>query len=221
MEIDALPEAASFKILLAELKQWNSHTNLTAIRDDQGIVEKHFFDSLTVLEAIPSGAKKHIDIGSGAGFPGIPIAIVRPELQVTLIESVQKKVAFLNHIVEKLQLKNVTVINDRAENLGHTKTLREQYDSATGRAVAELRVLVEYTLPFLKIGGIVIAQKTIHIEEIALASNALSILGGTIKARIPVLSAGSAERELIVIEKVHPTPAEYPRKSGTPSKKPL
>lgn len=207
----------TFATFLHELKAYNDHTNLTAIRDDAGIIKKHFLDSLTVLSAIPKNATSLIDIGTGAGFPGLPIAIMMPNLQVTLLESIGKKTTFLNQIVEKLNLQNVTVINGRAEDVISEKNLREQFDVAVARAVAELRMLVEYTLPFVKVGGIFIAQKSAGETEVAHAQNALTTLGGKIVKQIPLAD----DRQLIIIEKAKATPADYPRRAHIIAKKPL
>lgn len=207
-----------FAIFLRELKAYNEHTNLTAIRDDAGIIKKHFLDSLSVLQAIPETARTLIDIGSGPGFPGLPIAIMKPELHVTLLEVTAKKTAFLNHIVQTLGLTNVTVVTTRAEEAAKENNFREQFDVATARAVAELRTLVEYAMPFIKVGGIFIAQKMSGQTEIDEAQNAISVLGGTLNQTI---SLQAEERQLIVIKKIKPTPAEYPRRIGLATKKPL
>jgi 16S rRNA (guanine527-N7)-methyltransferase len=211
----------AFETLLTELKAWNAHTNLTAIREDKDIIAKHFADSLSVLQAISNTAKNLIDIGTGAGFPGLPIAIMRPDIAVTLVESVGKKTAFIEHIKKTLALTNVTVINARAEDVAQLPEHREQYDVATARAVAELTTLSEYVLPFIKVGGIFIAQKNVGNDEIVSAENALHILGGKIERQIPITISGLSDRQLIVIAKIHATPKEYPRHSGIPAKKPL
>ncbi|MCC2630635.1 MAG: methyltransferase GidB [Candidatus Paceibacter sp.] len=211
----------AFSNFLHELQTWNTHTNLTAIRADSDVIIKHFLDSLTVLQAIPQNTKKLIDVGTGAGFPGLPIAIMRPDILVTLVESVGKKTDFLAHSIKTLDLKNVNIINTRAEELAKDPTHRELYDVATARAVAELRVLAEYTLPFIKVGGVFIAQKTANTNEVELAKNALEILGSEIAQRISILIPQLSGRELIVIKKLHPTPPDYPRAVGQASKKPL
>jgi 16S rRNA (guanine527-N7)-methyltransferase len=210
-----------FAKLLTELQAWNKHTNLTGIREDKDIRLKHFADSFSVLQAIPATAKTLVDVGTGAGFPGLPIAIMRPDIHVTLIESVAKKTAYLEHVINVLNLSNVTVVLGRAEELAHTPEYREKFDVVTARAVAELRILAEYTLALLKVGGIFIAQKNAGQEEITHAENAIKTMGGSVLKQIPLNIAGLTERQLIVITKTKPTSAEYPRKSGLPAKKPL
>jgi 16S rRNA (guanine527-N7)-methyltransferase len=210
-----------FSVLLKELIEWNKTTNLTAIRTPEDIISKHFLDSVSVVQAIPSTAHTLIDIGTGAGFPGLPIKIVRPDIEITLLESVGKKVAFLEHVVQTLKLTNVHLICNRAEEIGQAQTEREHYDVAIARAVAGLATLVEYALPLVKVGGIVIAQKIMTEEEVTQAQNALTLLGGTIEKIIPITIPGLSERHLIVIKKIAQTPSEYPRKIGTPLKDPL
>jgi len=214
-------DTQKFEIYLQELQAWNAHTNLTAITETSDIVLKHFLDSLTVIQAIPKETQTLIDIGSGAGFPGLVIAIAKPNIHVTLLEAVEKKTSFLNHIVETLELVNVEVIHGRAEDLAKMPEYREQFDVATARAVAKLSVLSEYTLPFVKVGGMLIAQKAHHETELQDAHHALEILGGTIKNTIPVTTSGLEDRLLIIVEKIKNTPAEYPRRAGVPERKPL
>ena len=214
-------QISQFEKLMEELKAWNEHTNLTAIRDDEGIIKKHFLDSLSVIQAIPKEAKNLIDVGSGAGFPGLPIAIVRPDLSVTLLEASEKKVEFLKHAVSALGLKNASAVNGRAEDIGKNPEHREKYDVAAARAVAELKVLAEYALPFVKIGGIMIAQKSADSPELENSKNALEILGGSNPKLVPIEIQGLEPRQLVIISKTKPTPSEYPRRSGMPSKKPL
>ncbi|MCL4516192.1 MAG: 16S rRNA (guanine(527)-N(7))-methyltransferase RsmG [Firmicutes bacterium] len=213
-----------FMDYLAELMDWNKRINLTAIREEREIVQKHFVDSLTCLQAAPFPAgSRVIDVGSGAGFPGVPLKIARPDLAVTLLDSLQKRVAFLEHLREKLGLDGILVVHGRAEDLAHSPLHRESYDVATARAVARLRVLAEYVLPFVRVGGTFIAQKGPEAEaELEEALAAFKKLGGEFR-RIKKLALPheAGDRNLVVIEKVSPTPSNLPRKAGTPEKKPL
>jgi 16S rRNA (guanine527-N7)-methyltransferase len=214
-------DQAAFSTMLTELKAWNAHTNLTGIKEDTDIIKKHFIDSLSVVQAIPKSTQNLIDIGTGAGFPGLVIAIVRPDIHITLLESVGKKVDYLNHIIQKLQLTNVVALNARAEDIAHTPEYREHFDVAVSRAVAELRTLVEYALPLLKVKGILIAQKNAGTEELDAALSAIKILGASVTNQIPISIPTLTERQLIVITKNTATLPEYPRRSGQPTKKPL
>jgi 16S rRNA (guanine527-N7)-methyltransferase len=208
-----------FETYLKELLEWNKKFNLTAITDPEEIQTKHFEDSLSLLQAIPLTSERVIDIGSGAGFPGIPLKIKCPNIKLTLVEATKKKVEFLKHIVKNLELKDVEAIWGRAEEVAKEK--REQYDIAVARAVAELNILSEWCLPFVKVGGIFVAYKTENTEsEIAKAEKAIEILGGKIK-EIKRLQIGIIKRSLIIIEKVSTTPEKYPRRTGTAKKRPL
>lgn len=207
-----------------ELLEWNQKFNLSAIRDVESIRVKHFLDSYSCVLAWKSNPPlRLIDVGTGAGFPSLPLKIIYPNMQVTLVESVGKKVTFCQHIVHTLGLENVQVIKTRAEDIGQDKKHRESYDYAVARAVANLNVLSEYLLPLVKIGGSVLAQKgeTAHAEAQS-AEQAIKVLGGKLKQIIPVqLPSVADERFLVLIDKVHATPANYPRKAGIPSKTPL
>lgn len=207
-----------------ELLEWNQKFNLTAIRDVESIRVKHFLDSYScVLAWQATPPLRLIDVGTGAGFPGIPLKIIYPQMHVTLIESVGKKAMFCQHIVSKLGLENIDVIKTRAEDIGQKLAYRESYDVAVARAVANLNILSEYLLPLVKIGGNVLAQKgeTAHAEAQS-AEKAINLLGGKLKQIIPVQLPGVAdERFLVWIEKVHATPQGYPRKAGIPAKTPL
>ena len=216
-----LDDFQTFEELLLD---WNAKFNLTSITDPAEIHIKHFLDSLTVLKVIPnSSGLSLIDIGTGAGFPGIPLKIMLPELSLTLVESSQKKAEFCKVVVEKLQLTNTSVITARAEDLGKDPLHREQYDWAIARAVAELSVLAEYLLPLVKIGGKALAMKGANTEtEIQKADHALSILGAEVSEIINLdLPNDSGQRTLIVMKKIASTPAAYPRRAGMPSKKPI
>ena len=207
-----------------ELMEWNQKFNLTAIRSVESIRTKHFLDSFScVLAWNTSTPNKLIDIGTGAGVPGIPLKILYPNLKLTLIESVGKKVKFCQHTVGVLGLDNVDVIQARAEDIGQDSKHREQYDWAAARAVANLNVLSEYLLPLVKVGGSMLAQKGEGgPAEAQSAEQAVKLLGGKLKPLIPVNLPGVPEnRYLVVIKKVAATPSKYPRKPGIPAKQPL
>ena len=207
-----------------ELLQWNAKYNLTAIRDAQSIRTKHFLDSFSCVLAWKENPPRHlVDVGTGAGFPGIPLKILYPSMRLTLVESVGKKAAFCRHAVEALRLEAVDVVAARAEDVGRTAAHREAYDWAVARAVAALPVLAEYLLPLTQVGGTMLAQKgESGPMETHQAENALTLLGGLVRQLIPVTLPGVAEdRYLVVVDKVAATPPLYPRKPGIPAKKPL
>ena len=207
-----------------ELIEWNQKFNLTAIRDTDSIRTKHFLDSFSCVLAWKSSPPHHlVDIGTGAGFPGIPLKIIYPNLKLTLVESVGKKAMFCQHIVSVLGLDQVEVIQTRAEDLGQNSQYRERYDWAVARAVANLNVLSEYLIPLVKVGGNFLAQKgESGPAEAQSAEKAMELLGGKLKQLIPVNLPGVADdRYLIVVEKVAATPPKYPRKPGIPMKMPL
>ena len=204
------------------LVEWNEKINLTAITDPEGIVMKHFVDSLSLFSAIdiPEGAKS-IDVGTGAGFPGLPMLIARPDLKITLLDSTNKKLNVIRDILEKLELQ-CEVLHMRAEEAGQNKDYREQYDFATARAVSNLRDLSEYCLPFVKKGGTFISMKSAKAEEeIAEGKGAIKILGGCIKEKKTFDIDDAGERTIILIEKVSSTPGKYPRPSAKIAKNPL
>lgn len=207
-----------------ELLEWNQKFNLTAIRDTESIRTKHFLDSFSCVLAwknVPPG--QLIDVGTGAGFPGIPLKILYPNLKLTLVESVGKKAMFCQHIVSVLGLEQVDVIQARAEELGQNPQHREKYEWAVARAVANLNVLSEYLIPLVKVGGAILAQKGERgPAEAQAAEEAMKLLGGKLKQLIPVNLPGVADdRYLVVVEKVAATPPKYPRKPGIPMKQPL
>ena len=207
-----------------ELLAWTDKFNLTAIRDEEGIRTKHFLDSFScVLAWKENPPKSLIDVGTGAGFPGIPLKILYPSMQLTLVESVGKKTAFCRHIVEVLKLEDVEVITARAEEVGQIPARRESYDWALARAVANLPVLVEYLLPLAHLGGAMLAQKgQSGPAEAHKAEKALQLLGGRMRQLIPVTLPGVVEeRYLVVVDKIAATPPQYPRKPGIPAKNPL
>ena len=207
-----------------ELLDWNTRFNLTAIRDPQEIYIKHFLDSLTCLlamhEPLPT---RLVDVGTGAGFPGIPLKIIAPKMHLTLVESVGKKAEFCRHVVHVLDLQGVEVVQERVELLGQHPDFREHYDWAVARAVAILPVLAEYLLPLVRVGGCVLAMKgETGPAEAHSAEHALRVLGGHLRQLAPVTLPGVAEeRYLVIIDKVAATPVGYPRKVGVPSKRPL
>jgi 16S rRNA (guanine527-N7)-methyltransferase len=207
-----------------ELIEWNQKFNLTAIRDIESIRTKHFLDSFSCVLAWKASPPNHlIDVGTGAGFPGIPLKILYPGLKLTLVESVGKKAMFCQHMVRVLGLEQVNVIQARAEDLGRDPEHRERYDWAVARAVANLNVLAEYLIPLVKVGGSVLAQKgESGPAEAQSAEKAVELLGGKLKQLISVNLPGVADdRYLIVMEKVAATPPKYPRKPGIPMKQPL
>lgn len=215
-----------FGLYYCELVDWNNRFNLTAITDIESVQVKHFLDSFTLISTIKNKASticRIIDVGSGAGFPGIPIKIVMPDIKMILLEATAKKVLFLQHIVKQMDLQDIEVINLRAEEAAQKPEYREHFDIAVSRAVAELAVLAELTLPFCKVGGCVIAQKKGDVQlEIEQSLKAVEILGGRLsKVEKIDLSGLDDERYLVVIDKVNPTPEKYPRRSGMPEKRPL
>ncbi|MEN8098502.1 MAG: 16S rRNA (guanine(527)-N(7))-methyltransferase RsmG [Chloroflexota bacterium] len=221
-------QVEQFRLYRQEIQKWNQSINLTAIDDDEGIIIRHFLDSLSCVLAMRQvnhikGECKLVDIGAGAGFPGIPLKIAFPSLQVTLVEATGKKSRFLDHMIDLLDLSGVESINSRAEDLGHSIEHREQYDWTVARAVADLPVLLEYMLPLTQIGGFSLAQKGEKgPEEVSRADRALSVLGGKLIKVLPAEIHGLAEtRHLILVEKIATTPAKYPRRPGMPTKRPL
>ncbi len=217
-------QVAAFQRYESELLEWNVKYNLTAIRDADGIRSKHFLDSVTCLLAWRDRPPNTlIDIGTGAGFPGIPLKIVCPRLKVTLVDSVGKKLDFCRHMIEVLGLEDVACVQARAEEIGLKEEHRERYDWAVARAVANLPVLVEYLLPLVRVGGAALAQKGASgPQEAHSAQNAIRLLGGHLRQIIPVLLPGVAEeRFLVVVDKTSATPPGYPRRVGLPSKRPI
>lgn len=207
-----------------ELLEWNQKFNLTAIRDVESIRTKHFLDSFSCVTAWKAAPPyRLIDVGTGAGFPGIPLKILYPTMHVTLVESVGKKAMFCQHLIQTLGLEGIEVIHSRAEDVGQDSAHRESYDWAVARAVANLNILSEYLLPLVKLGGTMLAQKgETGPAEAQSAEKAMKILGGKLKQLLPVNLPGVADdRFLILVDKVAATPPKYPRKAGIPMKTPL
>lgn len=204
------------------LVEWNKFMNLTGITEPEEVITKHFIDSLTVLDKIDKNASI-IDVGTGAGFPGIPIKIVFPETKVVLLDSLNKRIKFLNEVIEKLELKDIETIHGRAEEYGRNKNYREKYDIAIARAVAPLNILLEYLMPFAKVDGRCLCMKGASSEEeIKNSMNAIKLLGGElIKTEEFCIPNTDIKRKIVQVNKIKGTSNKYPRKAGTPSKEPL
>ena len=208
------------------LIEWNSFMNLTAITDFDEVLKKHFIDSVSLIRAIPDlGEKKYrmIDIGTGAGFPGIPLKIVFPNISVVLLDSLNKRVNFLKEVISKLQLTDITAVHGRAEDFAQNKEYRESFDLCVSRAVANLATLSEYCLPFVKKNGRFISYKSEKVlEEFEISGKAISVLGGEYENQVTFeLPDSDIYRNLFVIKKKSATPGKYPRKAGLPSKEPI
>jgi 16S rRNA (guanine527-N7)-methyltransferase len=208
----------------ALIKEWNEKINLTTITEDEEIIKKHFIDSIKVFKfPYVREAKNIIDIGTGGGFPGIPMKIVKADCSIVLLDSLNKRINFLNKVIDKLELDDIRTIHGRAEDFAQKAEYREKFDLTVSRAVANLTVLLELCLPYVKIGGYFVALKGPSIEdEIKDAKVALRVLGGSIEEIIEVDIAGSdLKHNLLVIKKVKDTPKKYPRKAGTANKSPI
>lgn len=213
------------------LVEWNEKINLTSITEFEEVCLKHFADSLSLVKMFNSfeemenyfKGKTIVDVGTGAGFPGVCLKILLPDLQVTLMDSLEKRIKFLNEVIDKLSLKGISTVHGRVEDLAREVQYREQFDFSTARAVASLPVLCEYCLPFVKVGGSFISYKSEKaLEEISISNNALQVLGGKIVSEVSFsLPDTSMNRTILRIKKDSVTPKSYPRKAGTPSKKPL
>lgn len=222
-------QVAAFQAYYEELIVWNQKFNLTAITDYEQVQIRHFADSLSVLLAeevrrvLDRPKVRVIDVGSGAGFPGIPLKLVYPGICLVLLEATGKKVTFLEHVIQHLGLRQATAIKARAEELGHEPDHRAGYDLVLARAVADMAVVAEYTLPFCRLGGWVVAQKgEAGPAEAWAAEKTIKLLGGELRRVLPVeLPALPENRSLVLVEKVSSTPKDYPRRPGVPSKRPL
>ena len=204
------------------LKEWNQKINLTAIEDDREVIIKHYIDSMSIAPYLKNGKHTLIDVGTGAGFPGIPMKIAYNNLKVTLLDSLEKRVRFLNEVINNLKLTGIDALHGRAEDFGSNQKFRERFDISVARAVASLPVLLEYCLPFVKVGGMFIAMKGSSVKEVDASRRALEALGGGIEeVREMVLPFSDIRRNIIVVRKLRQTPTKYPRKAGKPSKEPL
>lgn len=219
LQEEQLEQFFTYKELLIE---WNKKMNLTAIEQEEDIITKHFIDSLSIASYIPDTAKV-IDIGTGAGFPGIPLKILKKDLSITLLDSLNKRITFLEEVIRNLSLENIQAVHARAEELAHKEEYREQYDIAVSRAVAPMHTLLEYMLPYVKIGGKCICMKGPNLQEESKdLQNCLETLGGKIeKIEEIVLPKTEIKRNIMLIKKENKTPKKYPRNPGMPSKKPL
>ena len=213
-----------FGLYLERLRDGRLTANLTSITGVEDIQLKHFVDSLTVAKMLPpDGPLRLLDVGSGAGFPGVPLKIARDSISLFLLDSIGKKTSFLEHLTRDMGLEDVTVLTGRAETLAHREDLRESFDFVVSRAVAPLATLLEFTLPFCRVGGRVVAQKIASYKnEPGDFRHALSILGGSFRQEVPVSVEGlDSERRLLLFEKTASTPERYPRRPGIPAKRPL
>ncbi|HEY4599836.1 MAG TPA: 16S rRNA (guanine(527)-N(7))-methyltransferase RsmG [Cerasibacillus sp.] len=213
-----------FSIYYQTLVEWNEKMNLTAITDKEEVYLKHFYDSVSVAFYHEFKNDKHIcDVGAGAGFPSIPLKICFPHLDITIVDSLKKRIGFLEHLAEKLQLENVSFYHDRAETFGKNKQFRETFDIVLARAVARMSVLSELCLPLVKNGGLFIAMKGAQgKEELLKAQKAIRVLGGKVKKTyLLTLPKEGSERTIICIDKMKSTPKKYPRKPGTPNRSPI
>ena len=202
------------------LLEWNEKMNLTAITDPEEVIKKQFVDSITIKKYIKEKSRL-IDVGTGAGFPGIPLKIVDKSIKLTLLDSLNKRINFLNEIIEKLNLKEVNTIHSRAEEYAKNK-VRESYDVAVSRAVADLPILLEYLMPYVKLNGICICMKGPKAqEELERSKKAINILGGKLEEVEKITIDEEMERNLIIIRKIKDTPNKYPRKAGMPTKNPI
>lgn len=213
-----------FRIYKDLLKEWNNKINITAITEDKEIIIKHFLDSITpYILGLFKGEKRVIDIGTGGGFPGLPLKIINQDLDVTLMDSLNKRIRFLQEVLDSLELDKIEAVHGRAEEVSRTKEYREVYDICISRAVASLDTLCEYCIPFVKPGGYFISMKGPDIdEELNQARNSIKILGGElVDKKIITIPESNIKHSLLVIKKTRETPTKYPRGGGKPKKNPL
>lgn len=213
-----------FERYFETLVEWNEKMNLTAITDKAEVYLKHFYDSITASFYFDFTKPFHLcDVGAGAGFPSIPLKIVFPHIEVTIVDSLNKRISFLNHLANVLELENVHFIHDRAETFGVNQAFRESFDVVTARAVARMSVLSELCLPLVKVGGHFIAMKAAHAnDELANGKKAITTLGGKLEEMFTfTLPMEESERNILIIKKEKQTPKKYPRKPGTPGKSPI
>ena len=233
--MDLIKEAENFSVKITEnqleklteyektLLEYNEVMNLTAITEHNEILEKHFLDSITLISSgkLSEGCSL-IDIGAGAGFPSMPVKIVREDINLTMLDSLNKRITFLNNVIDKLGIKNAKALHFRAEEGGKNKDLREKFDVATARAVADLAVLAEYAIPFVKVGGYFVAMKgNAPEDEINGAKKAIKEMGGKIEEVKDVILPSGINHCLVIIKKEEKTPSKYPRKAGKPGKEPI
>ncbi|MEY2195288.1 16S rRNA (guanine(527)-N(7))-methyltransferase RsmG [Neobacillus sp. BF23-41] len=217
-------QLGQFEIYFETLVEWNEKMNLTAITDKAEVYLKHFYDSITASFYFDFTKPFHLcDVGAGAGFPSIPLKIVFPHIEVTIVDSLNKRISFLNHLAKELKLENVHFIHDRAETFGVNPNFRENFEVVTARAVARMSVLSELCLPLVKVGGHFIAMKAAHAkDELEIGQKAISILGGRLEdMHTFTLPMEESERNILIIKKEKQTPMKYPRKPGTPGKTPI
>ena len=215
-------QAEMFFYYMNLLLEWNEKINLTAITEEKEVIVKHFVDSLTIAKYIPEGASL-VDVGTGAGFPGIPLKIIRDDLKITLLDSLQKRINFLDVVIKELNLENIETIHARVEEFGKNSKYRESFGVATSRAVANLSTLTEYLLPLVKVGGIAVCMKGSSIEEeLETSKKAINVLGGKVSNVFEFdLPKTDIKRNIVIVDKINKTPSKYPRKPGMPSKEPI
>lgn len=213
-----------FRLYMERILKWNESINITSIKEEEEFIQKHYIDSLLCAPSKEfHRAKRIIDVGTGGGFPGVPLALIAPDKEFVLMDSLNKRIKIIQELCEELGIKNVTAVHDRAEDLAQKKGHREAYDLCLSRAVANLSTLSEYCLPFLKRGGYFLSYKSLDTgKEIKQAKKAIHILGGNIdREEIADLNGFDLQHKIIFIKKIKRTPAKFPRKAGTPSKDPL
>ncbi|SET25445.1 16S rRNA m(7)G-527 methyltransferase [Oceanobacillus limi] len=213
-----------FSIYFNTLVEWNEKINLTALTSEEDVYLKHFYDSISAAFYHDFNTNSHIcDVGAGAGFPSIPLKICFPDLKVTIVDSLKKRIGFLNHLAAQLELTDVAFYHDRAETFGKNSSFRESFDIVMARAVARMSVLSELCLPLCKVNGVFIAMKGSQAkEEISVANNAIELFGGEVaKSHTFSLPMEDSERSIVIIDKKRKTPKKFPRKPGTPNKEPI